>query len=657
MWSCPRGSSPGSCTIPRRARQDFLVRLLDLGIFERVGERARRLAAETKVSIELLEGERRRLAWATREQSWELRESLERVTAFRRLLKERLPVLAETAAALDQTETRAQELERQARACHAVRVPEQLARQAERLEASRQEAQRATERAEATVREAEEASRRQAGLMDRESLFAARESHRRLLELRDETPTATAERDRLAQELQDRTESLHRCEEHEREASEKLARTVQAHQAHALARQLEPGQPCPVCGSSVEKKPRHRAPASLKREEKAAAAAAQARDDARRDRDRLEERLKAGGLHVEELETRCESLQRELEGTPHIEAVEDQLTQHARREEERQRLARAVTAAQREALERSQEARELSRWEESSWAELTRRRDPLVSLGPPSRESADLLSAWTELSRWAEREAGRLRAEAERLRQTEAERRERHRRDLEGLQEQARSHGVSASSLEGLEEAAVGAEARLKQRLEDLEIAQKDARGLDGRIKKSRRELKVATRLGQLLSARHLEQWLVAEAWGLLLADASQILGDLSSGQFSLRSDPRGEIRVIDHRYADEERSVRTLSGGETFQASLALALALADRLSTLSPHGSHKLDAIFLDEGFGSLDPDALEVVANTIETLAGSDRMVGLVTHVPALAQRVPVRYEVSKGPRSSTVSRVTG
>src|SRR6185295_6126725 len=105
------------------------------------------------------------------------------------------------------------------------------------------------------------------------------------------------------------------------------------------------------------------------------------------------------------------------------------------------------------------------------------------------------------------------------------------------------------------------------------------------------------------------------------------------------------ELMVVDHRNADEPRSVRTLSGGETFQASLALALALAEHIAALGSGGASKLESLFLDEGFGSLDPETLDVVTSTIETLADGDRMVGLVTHVRDLAERVPVRFEVRK------------
>ena len=99
---------------------------------------------------------------------------------------------------------------------------------------------------------------------------------------------------------------------------------------------------------------------------------------------------------------------------------------------------------------------------------------------------------------------------------------------------------------------------------------------------------------------------------------------------------------------------MRPLSGGETSQASLALALARSSQMSTLAAAGAARLDSIFLDEGFGTLDPETLEVVAATLETLAQGQRMVGVITHVAALAERVPVRFVVSRNARTSTVTR---
>jgi exonuclease SbcC len=179
---------------------------------------------------------------------------------------------------------------------------------------------------------------------------------------------------------------------------------------------------------------------------------------------------------------------------------------------------------------------------------------------------------------------------------------------------------------------------------------------LGGEADAVRRRARVAHELGRHLAASGFPRWLVLEALDLLVADASDLLLRLSNGQYSLVAvDDGSGFGVVDHANANEIRPVRSLSGGETFQASLAFALALSDHMAALAATGGARLDAIFLDEGFGTLDADSLETVAATIESLAGAGRMVGIVTHVRELAERVPVRYVVNKGPRSASVTRV--
>jgi exonuclease SbcC len=92
---------------------------------------------------------------------------------------------------------------------------------------------------------------------------------------------------------------------------------------------------------------------------------------------------------------------------------------------------------------------------------------------------------------------------------------------------------------------------------------------------------------------------------------------------------------------------VKTLSGGETFLASLALALALAESLARLSAggHAVEALDSLFLDEGFGTLDGETLDIVVAALDALHGGQRLVGIVTHVRDLAERMPARLEVRR------------
>jgi exonuclease SbcC len=165
----------------------------------------------------------------------------------------------------------------------------------------------------------------------------------------------------------------------------------------------------------------------------------------------------------------------------------------------------------------------------------------------------------------------------------------------------------------------------------------------------------VSDTLARHLAANRFEQWLLDEALHQLVAGATVILDELSGGAYALAVDGRtGGFSVIDHTNASQARSARTLSGGETFLASLALALALAEQVAGLAARTA-RLEALFLDEGFGTLDPEMLDVVASALDELGARGRMVGVVTHVRELADRLPVRFEVRKVGGVATVERV--
>jgi exonuclease SbcC len=294
--------------------------------------------------------------------------------------------------------------------------------------------------------------------------------------------------------------------------------------------------------------------------------------------------------------------------------------------------------------------------ERSARGQLSAARDRVVALGAPALGDRGLLDGWTHLVTWAwgeakvreqqaeaaGREAGAARAGIAEL--TSALNAELCRAGLD-LDQGA----VAASAGAAVSGALAGARAATR-RIAERRAA---AAGLAGKQRTAQEEQQVAHLLGNLLQARQFPQWLVSEALDDLVAAASETLEALSGGQFNLTHD-KGDLFVIDRADADARRSVRTLSGGETFQASLALALALSSQISALAAAGAARLDSIFLDEGFGTLDPETLEVVAATLEALAEGDRMVGVVTHVAALAERVPVRFRVARNALTSTVTR---
>lgn len=114
------------------------------------------------------------------------------------------------------------------------------------------------------------------------------------------------------------------------------------------------------------------------------------------------------------------------------------------------------------------------------------------------------------------------------------------------------------------------------------------------------------------------------------------------------------DLEVFDN-HTGIARSVATLSGGETFLASLALALGLADVVQQYA--GGIRLDTIFVDEGFGTLDPESLDMALNTLIELQNGGRLVGIISHVPELKERIDARLQVSIGKHGSSAKFYVG
>ncbi|NJP67285.1 SbcC/MukB-like Walker B domain-containing protein, partial [Streptomyces spiramenti] len=177
------------------------------------------------------------------------------------------------------------------------------------------------------------------------------------------------------------------------------------------------------------------------------------------------------------------------------------------------------------------------------------------------------------------------------------------------------------------------------------------------------------SRLAQLTSGtaaenRHrmrLETYVLAARLEQVAQAAGSRLHRMSAGRYTLtHTDARSGrarsglgLRVTD-AWTGRDRDTATLSGGESFLVSLALALGLADAVAEES--GGRRLDTLFIDEGFGTLDEETLDEVLDLLDALREQDRTVGIVSHVAELRARVPARLEVRKGSEGSTLRHHT-
>jgi exonuclease SbcC len=147
-----------------------------------------------------------------------------------------------------------------------------------------------------------------------------------------------------------------------------------------------------------------------------------------------------------------------------------------------------------------------------------------------------------------------------------------------------------------------------------------------------------------------LESYIQATYFDRILGKANGRLMTMTSGQYELKRAEDGnnqsqsglELNVIDH-YNVTERSVKSLSGGESFMASLSLALGLSDEVQ--SSAGGIKVDTMFVDEGFGSLDPDSLDQAYRALTSLSEGNRLVGIISHVADLKSKIDSQIIVRK------------
>jgi len=424
------------------------------------------------------------------------------------------------------------------------------------------------------------------------------------------------------------------------------------HAAQELRRHLAPGEPCPVCAQTVRAVPRGAAPAldaaeaAVKKAEAAEATARRAEGEgrlraerARGDVQRLTDRHAQLVAQGDDLSKQLRAVSQALEAAgykpleladpgPLVASVKRELLAFETARAERDRLEAEVRRLQADATRLEADVAAASAQMEmasSRIAELearstSARRALEAAQGDLVRVAKELLPALGPLP-----PGGELAA-------------------LEALQVLLQKQSADAAA----------SVARLHSLIDRLEKDLARAGELRDKQKSLEAQAALANTLAQHLRANELLAYIQEEALRRLAEDGSRHLEALSQRRYSLVVEEQ-EFAVVDHWNADRQRSVKTLSGGETFLASLALALALAEGMAGLAAegHAGEALESLFLDEGFGTLDPETLGQVIQAIDALHGGERMVGVVTHIPELAAQLPARVEVRRGEGTATIT----
>lgn len=439
-------------------------------------------------------------------------------------------------------------------------------------------------------------------------------------------------------------------------------------QAGLLARELKAGQPCPVCGSTAHPCPAQITPETVTRQ--ALEQAAKRRETAEKAQSDAATRLAANRAALDEREDRLRALKIEADET-------------------RQRLAARIDAAHQAAADRQRAIDEAR----STYQALDKRKTAAQSaVDAAQKQLAALekdLRAQTEAfeqkraahgfeDEASYRLAKRTNADIERLdreirnydeqkRTLAAQTHEledklsgRQRTDLAALQNRRAAALDRQAKAENAEKAMV-------RKLTLHESAEREIRQANAAIQKKRGKWQIIQELytccagiaaGNPRAKLTFEAYVQQYYFRFVVAAANKRLTRLTDGMFTLRvmreaanrvSQSGLDLEVLD-RSTGQARDVSTLSGGESFLASLALALGLSDAVQSQS--GQIRMDAMFIDEGFGSLDENALRSSIDVLLELADGKRLIGIISHVQELEERIDKQIVVTKTPNGSTV-----
>lgn len=470
--------------------------------------------------------------------------------------------------------------------------------------------------------------------------------------------------------LQAAAEAARKARDEQKEKADAVRKSYIDGQAFLLAEGLEDGVPCPVCGAIHHPAPARGGDHVAKAEDVERAQKEYERASAAYDRANDAKEKHSTGAYAKAVSdhAKADAQMKTLEEIPeayrdpkYLEAESTRLLTDIRKWEQDKETAAAQLrkagadlsasqAACRNAEERREELVKKYRETESVLKEASDK---------AGFQSLDECKEWykkkdTEESvrKTLEQYRADRKSTEERIKAEEQATAGKERPDMQALNE--KSKALQDQLKKASERAAA-----LKERTETIQKAVSDARAIEKELEDLRKEEGLIRGLYDLTSGKKTRITLERYVLGTLLDDVANAanlrLLSMSRKRYSLHrmTDESGlgkgglSLEVSDS-FTGRSRPANTLSGGETFLASLSLALGLADVVQ--SRQGGVRLDTMFIDEGFGTLDPDSLNSAMNTLIDLQNTGRMVGIISHVPELEERIDARLRVTPAEKGS-------
>ena len=466
-------------------------------------------------------------------------------------------------------------------------------------------------------------------------------------------------------------------------------------QAGILAQTLVEDQPCPVCGSIHHPAPAEQNPGAPSKDELELL-----QQELEQCRVREAEASRKAGELLGNVQSRAESIKREAEGLELTGTLEEMKHQLANLQKQGQTTEKQL---QQEKGLASEKVKQKDMWNrllpeqekalEKVTEELQQTRERQAALESKQKAAGEEIQRLTEVLPYP----GQKEAQDKHIELVQKQ--NVMKRQLEQAEKAVQTAEVEIAGTEGrlkelrqqLEEAVEADTEALQQKQIEIEaekaVCEERGKELHHRIQNNQSVLKnlqnrskelvekekqyamvrslAVTAMGNIPGKEKimLETYVQMTYFDRIIARANTRLMVMTGGQYemkrrrgssNLRSQSGLELDVIDH-YNGSERSIRTLSGGESFQASLSLALGLADEIQASA--GGIRLDTMFVDEGFGSLDSESLEQAVQALAGLAESKRLVGIISHVDELKNRIDRQIVVKKERSGGSSAEIRG